>query len=143
MWAGAHAYLTDPSHMYEQAANYLARLHIIAPPGGLDAFVSPPPLAVLAIPVALLPQAVAVQLWTAVDAAALLLALLLLDRVVARHHRLARPIFWLVAGYFPPLFADISAGSAAASCCWARSRRSRSRRLGPPSRVWRAAWSPP
>jgi hypothetical protein len=110
MWAGAHAYLTDPAHMYDQAANYLARLHIIAPPGGLDAFVSPPPLAVLAIPVALLPQAVAVQVWTAVDAAALLLALVLLDRAVARRHRVARPIFWLVAAYFPPLFADISAG---------------------------------
>jgi hypothetical protein len=110
MWAGAHAYLTDPAHVYDQAANYLARLHIIAPPGGLDAFVSPPPLAVLAIPVALLPQAVAVQVWTAVDAAALLLALVLFDRVVARRHRLARPIFWLAAAYFPPVFADISAG---------------------------------
>ncbi len=110
MWAGGHAYLTDPAHMYDEAANYLARLHIIAPPGGLDAFVSPPPLALLAMPVALLPQGVAVQVWTAVDAAALLLALVLLDRVVATRHRLARPIFWLVAAYFPPLFADVSAG---------------------------------
>jgi hypothetical protein len=111
MWVGAHAYLTDPGHMYDAAAAYLARLHIIAPPGGLDAFVSPPPVAVLAIPVALLPQAVAVQVWTGIDAAALLLALLLLDRVVvATRHRLARPVFWLVAAYFPPLFADVSAG---------------------------------
>jgi hypothetical protein len=110
MWAGGHAYLTDPAHMYDEAANYLARLHIIAPPGGLDAFVSPPPLALLAMPVALLPQGVAVQVWTAVDAAALLLALVLLDRIVATRHRLARPIFWLVAAYFPPLFADVSAG---------------------------------
>jgi hypothetical protein len=110
MWAGAYAYLTDPAHMYDQAANYLARLHIIAPPGGLDAFVSPPPLAVLAIPVALLPQAFAVQLWTAIDAAALLLALFVFDRVLATRHPLARPIFWMVAAYFPPLFADVSAG---------------------------------
>ena len=96
--------------MYDAAAAYLARLHIIAPPGGLDAFVSPPPVALLAIPVALLPQAVAVQVWTGIDATALLLALLLLDRAVATRHRLARPAFWLVAAYFPPLFADVSAG---------------------------------
>jgi Glycosyltransferase family 87 len=110
MWAGAHAYLTDPTHMYDAAAGYLARLHIIAPPGGLDAFVSPPPLAVLAAPVALLPQAVAVQVWTGIDAAALLLALVLLYRVIAIRHPLARPAFWVVAAYFPPLFADVSAG---------------------------------
>ncbi|TMF18551.1 MAG: hypothetical protein E6I36_13670, partial [Chloroflexi bacterium] len=61
MWEGAHAYLTEPSHMYDAAASYLARTHIIAPPGGLDAFVSPPPVAVLAIPVALLPRDAAVQ----------------------------------------------------------------------------------
>ena len=110
MWAGAHAYLTDPAHMYDAAAGYLARLHIIAPPGGLDAFVSPPPLAVLAIPVALLPQGIAVQVWTGIDAAALLFALILLYRVTATRHPLARPAFWLVAAYFPPLFADVSAG---------------------------------
>jgi hypothetical protein len=110
MWAGAHAYLTDPAHMYDAAAGYLARLHIIAPPGGLDAFVSPPPLALLAAPVALLPQGVAVQVWTAIDAASLLLALGLLYRVIATRDALARPIFWLVAAYFPPLFADVSAG---------------------------------
>ena len=40
MWEGAHAYLTEPSQMYDAAADYLARLHIIAPPGGLNAFVS-------------------------------------------------------------------------------------------------------
>jgi len=110
MWAGARAYLTDPTHMYDAAAGYLARLHIIAPPGGLDAFVSPPPLAVLAVPVALLPQAVAVQVWTGIDAAALLFALVLLYRVTKTSHPLARPAFWLVAAYFPPLFADVSAG---------------------------------
>ncbi len=60
MWEGAHAYLTDPAHMYDAAAAYLARLHIIAPPGGLDAFVSPPPVVVLAISIALLPKGVGV-----------------------------------------------------------------------------------
>jgi len=110
MWEGAHAYLTEPSHMYDAAAGYLARTHIIAPPGGLDAFVSPPPVAVLAIPVALLPRDAAVQVWTAIDALALAAALVILYRVVATGHVVARPVFWLVAGYFPPLFADVSAG---------------------------------
>ena len=122
MWEGAHAYLTDPSHMYDQAAAYLARLHIIAPPGGLDAFVSPPPVALLAAPVALLPKDVAVQVWTAVDGAALILALVLLHRVVASAHPLAAPVFWLVAAYFPPLFADVSAGQRGGillACCTA------------------------
>lgn len=110
LWEGARAYLDEPSHMYDSAAGYLARLHIIAPPGGLDAFVSPPPVALLAVPVALLPRDVGVQVWTAIDALALVAALLLLYRAVAPVHPLARPVFWLVAGYFPPLFADVSAG---------------------------------
>ncbi len=110
MWEGAHAYLTNPSHMYDAAADYLARVHIIAPPGGLDAFVSPPPVALLAVPVALLPRSIGVQVWTAIDAAALVVALVLLYRVLASRDRVARPIFWLVAAYFPPLFADVSAG---------------------------------
>ena len=80
MWEGAHAYLTDPSHMYDAAAQYIARFHIIAPPGGLDEFVSPPPLALLAAPVALLPKNVAVQVWTAIDSVALVFALFLLYR---------------------------------------------------------------
>ena len=110
MWEGAHAYITEPSHMYDAAAQYIARFHIIAPPGGLDEFVSPPPLALLAAPVALLPKNVAVQVWTAIDAVALLVALLLLYRLLASRHRLARPLFWLVAAYFPPLFSDVVAG---------------------------------
>jgi Protein of unknown function (DUF2029). len=110
MWEGAHAYLTEPSHMYDAAAAYIARFHIIAPPGGLDEFVSPPPLAALAAPVALLPKGLAVQVWTGIDTAALLIALLLLYRLLAIHHPLARPAFWLVAAYFPPLFADVVAG---------------------------------
>ena len=110
MWEGGRAYLSEPSHMYDAAATYLARLHIIAPPGGLDAFVSPPPVAVLAVPIALFPKDVGVQVWTAIDAIALVIGLLLLYRVVGSRHAVARPVFWLVAGYFPPLFADVSAG---------------------------------
>ncbi len=110
MWEGAHAYITDPSPMYDAAAQYIARFHIIAPPGGLDEFVSPPPLALLAAPVALLPKNVAVQVWTAIDTIALLIALYVLYRVLASRHPLAGPAFWLVAAYFPPLFSDVLAG---------------------------------
>ena len=110
MWEGAHAYLTNPSHMYEPAAEYLARLHIIAPPGGLNAFVSPPPVAALVAPIALLPRDVGAQLWTAIDATAMLLALWLLFRVARTRDRVARAAFWLAAIYYPPLFADVSAG---------------------------------
>ena len=110
MWEGAHAYLTNPGHMYDQAAQYLALTHVIAPPGTLYAFVSPPAVALLAVPVALMPKAVGVQLWTVIDALAVLSGLFLLYRMAATRNRLAGPVFWLVAAYFPPLFADVSAG---------------------------------
>ena len=110
MWEGAHAYLTDPSHMYDAAAAYLAQTHVIAPPGVLAAFVSPPPVALLAAPVALLPMKFGVEVWTVVDALAVAGALLLLYRALAIEHRLAKPVFWLIAAYFPPVFADIGAG---------------------------------
>jgi hypothetical protein len=110
MWEGAHAYLTNPGHMYDAAAAYLAGTHVIAPPGSLDAFVSPPPVAVLAIPIALLPKSVGVQVWTVLDGAAILAGLVLMYLVLAPRHRLAAPIFWLVAAYFPPLYADVEAG---------------------------------
>ena len=110
MWEGAHAYLTDPAHMYDEAAQYLAASHVIAPPGTLYAFVSPPPVALLAAPVALLSKSVGVQVWTVIDAVALVAGLVLLYRVIATRHPLAAPAFWLIAMYFPPLFADVSAG---------------------------------
>jgi hypothetical protein len=130
MWDGARAFLTDPSHMYDAAAAYLAKAHAIAPPGTLASFVSPPPVAALAIPVALLPQNVGVEVWTVIDAVALVAGLLFLYRALAIQHRLAKPAFWLVAAYFPPLFADVSAGQrggvillGAMASIWLESRR--------------------
>ena len=110
MWEGARAYLTDPAQMYDAAAQYLAASHLIAPPGTLAAFVSPPPVALLAVPVALLPRDVGIQVWTVIDALALVAGLFLLYRIACRNNNIAAPVFWLIAAYFPPVFADISAG---------------------------------
>jgi hypothetical protein len=110
LWEGAHAYLTNPAHMYDAAAAYLASTHLIAPAGGLDSFVSPPPVAVLALPIALLPKGIGVQAWTVLDIIAMIAGLALLFRVVATKHPLGRPVFWLIAAYFPAVFADLSAG---------------------------------
>ena len=130
MWEGASAYLTNPAHMYDAAAQYLAASHVIAPPGTIYAFVSPPPVALLAIPVALLPKDVGVQVWTAIDAAALLAGLFILYRIACRTSNLGGPVFWVVAMYFPPVFADISAGQrggvallGAMASIWFESRR--------------------
>jgi hypothetical protein len=116
--------------MYDAAAAYLAQTHVIAPPGVLAAFVSPPPVAVLAVPVAFLPRSVGVEVWTAIDALALVAGLWFLYRTVATKDRLAQPAFWLVAGFFPPLFADVSAGQrggvillGAMASIWLESRR--------------------
>jgi len=110
MWEGARAYVTDPAHMYDAAAQYLQISHVIAPPGTLYAFVSPPSVALLAVPIALLPRDVGIQVWTAVDALALVGGLFVLYRIACRTNTVAAPVFWLIAAYFPPVFADISAG---------------------------------
>lgn len=130
LWEGAHAYLTDPAHMYDGAATYLARTHLIAPPGGLDSFVSPPPVAALALPIALLSKSTAVQVWTLLDLLALVAGLVVLYRVLAITHPVGRPVFWMIAGYFPPLFADLAAGQrggiivlGAMASIWLESKR--------------------
>ena len=151
MWEGAHAFLTNPSHMYDAAAAYLAQTHVIAPPGVLAAFVSPPPVAVLALPVAWLPKAAAANVWTAIDAVALVAGLWFLYRTLATRHRLAQPAFWLVAGYFTPLFADISAGQrggvillGAMGSIWLEAKRPAlagvSADSSPPSSTTRRRW---
>src|ERR1700704_126638 len=97
LWEGTRAYLTNPAHIYDGAAAYLARTHLIAPAGGLDSFVSPPPVAALALPIAMLTRSVAVEVWTLLDGIALIAGLVLLYRVVATRHPIGRPVFWLVA----------------------------------------------
>jgi hypothetical protein len=110
MLVGTRAYWTDPQHLYTAAAAYLARTGVIAPPGTLDAYVIPPPVALLTWPLTFLPENIAAQVWTVIDSAAMIGGLVLLYRTIGTKHQLARPVFWLVAAYFPPLFADLSAG---------------------------------
>lgn len=110
MLVGTRAYWTDPQHLYTAAAAYLARTGVIAPPGTLDAYVIPPPVALFTWPLTFLPENIAAQVWTVVDSSAMIGGLVLLYRTIGTKHQLARPAFWLVAAYFPPLFADLSAG---------------------------------
>ena len=110
MLVGTRAYWTDPQHLYTAAAAYLAKTGVIAPPGTLDAYVIPPPVALLTGPLTVLPENIAIQVWTLIDGVAMIAGLLLLYRMIGTNHPIARPAFWLVAAYFPPLFADVSAG---------------------------------
>lgn len=110
MWEGAHAYLTNPAHMYDAAAAFLARYHVIAAPGTLDSYVNPPAATAIVVPIALLPKNVGVEVWAAVNAILVVASLALLFRVLKTTNPVARPVFWLVAAYFPPLFADVGAG---------------------------------
>lgn len=77
---------------------------------GESGFLGPPLQVILALPFALLPQAVAVALWTLIDALCLLFALALLYRFLRPQHPATRALFWVLALYFPPLFAEINAG---------------------------------
>ena len=59
------------------------------------------------VPLAVLPHPVA--LWTVFDALCLIFGLLLLDRHLGLHG-MPRALFWLLAAFFPPVFADVYAG---------------------------------
>jgi len=100
-------YLYQPGALYTESAQALARTGTLPVPG--HSFLYPPVAAWLGIPFAWLPDHLAVLAWTVADAAALIAALLILYRLV-RPSGLARPVFWLVAAYFPPLFAEVDAG---------------------------------
>jgi glycosyl transferase family 87 len=108
--AAGRQLLHDPSHLYVPAAEALTRLHALPSPGGLEGLFSPPALAYLAAPFSLLPGDLGWIGWTAFDFVAAVCGLVLLQRVAAPRTPLSRASYWLVAAYFPPLFADLSAG---------------------------------
>jgi hypothetical protein len=107
--AGGRAYLNDPGHLYDAVIARLATLHTVPPPGGLDAFLSPPAAAVLAVPFALLGEMGGVRAWAAVDAMSLVVGLVILYRLLDPSG-VAAAAFCLIAAYFPPAFADVSSG---------------------------------
>jgi hypothetical protein len=120
-------YLFDPGALYTESAQALARTGTLPVPG--HAFLYPATAAWLGIPFAGLPEPAAVIAWTVADAAGLVAALLILQRLI-RPSGLARPVFWLAAFYFPPLFAEVDAGQVGGvlllltvAACWALSRR--------------------
>jgi hypothetical protein len=100
--------LHQPSHLYDHTAATIARIHTFPIAGGPD-ILGPPPVAYLAAPFAVLPTPVGAGLWTLVDALAVVAGLYLIY-LRLQPAGLARPLYWLAAAYFPPLFADVDAG---------------------------------
>ena len=108
-WSGGHQLLVSPASLYDASSRWLGLHHVNPLPGGLQGFISPPTVAFLFAPLALLPRNVATGLWTALDVALVLAAIVVLDRSL-RTSSVERPLLWLVAGFFPPVFAEFDAG---------------------------------
>jgi hypothetical protein len=100
-----HRWLTDPAAIYADTAKHLADTGLV-PVTGL---IKPPAAAMLAAPFSLLPGSWQVPAWTAADAIAAVIGLLIVQRYVTRMP-LERAVFWAVALYCPPLYAEVNAG---------------------------------
>lgn len=106
-WRAGHLLLTDPAHLYSEAASALARTGFNPVPG--HGWLYPPAAAWLVAPFGSLPEPSGVAALTAADALAMIAGLFLLYRML-RPQPVAAAVFWLVAAYFPPLFAEVNAG---------------------------------
>ena len=98
-------WLHDPAAIYADTARHLAQTGLV-PVIGL---IRPPGAAMLAAPFTVLPASWQVPAWTATDAIAALIGLFILQRAVTTTS-LERAVFWAVALYAPPLYAEINAG---------------------------------
>jgi hypothetical protein len=98
-------WLHDPAAIYADTARHLAQTGLV-PVTGL---IRPPASAMLAAPFTLLPASWQMPAWTVADALAALAALVLLYRLAARTP-LEKAVFWAVALYCPPLYAEVNAG---------------------------------
>ncbi len=98
-------WLHDPAAIYAETARHLAQTGLV-PVVGL---IRPPAAAMLAAPFTFLPGSWQVPTWTAADALAALIGLFILQRSIATTS-LERAVFWAVALYTPPLYAEINAG---------------------------------
>ena len=97
--------------LHQPSAIYSSTERVLSTTGYVPAFgfVKPPVAAMLGAPFTLLPASWQVPVWTASDALAAVVALVLLQRYVA-HAPLEKAVFWAVALYCPPLYAEVNAG---------------------------------
>ena len=100
-----HRWLHDPAAIYADTARHLAQTGMVPVIGLLR----PPAAAMLAAPFSLLPGSWQIPAWTIADAVALGVGLYFVQRFVART-RLEQAVFWAVALYCPPLYAEVNAG---------------------------------
>ena len=96
-----YRWLHDPAAIYADTARHLAETGLV-PVTGL---IRPPAAAMLAAPFSLLPGWMQVPAWTVSDAAAAVIGLWIVQRYVTRNS-LEMAVFWAVALYSPPLYAD-------------------------------------
>ena len=100
-----YRWLHDPAAIYADTARHLAQTGLV-PVTGL---IRPPAAAMLAAPFSLLPGWMQVPAWTVADAAAAVIGLWIVQRYVTRTS-LEMAVFWAVAFYSPPLYAEVNAG---------------------------------
>ncbi|HKC20837.1 MAG TPA: glycosyltransferase family 87 protein [Candidatus Dormibacteraeota bacterium] len=99
------AWLHDPPAIYAAAAAALAKTGLVPVFG----FIKPPPAAMLGAPFSILPPSWQAPAWALTDALAALVALFLVQRFIAVRP-LEKAVFWAVALYCPPLYAEVNAG---------------------------------
>jgi Glycosyltransferase family 87 len=101
-----HRWLHDPAAIYAETARQLAQTGLVPVSGGL---IRPPATAMLGAAFTVFPPAWQVGAWTVADALAAVVGLMLVQRHIARAP-LERAVFWAVALYCPPLYAEVNAG---------------------------------
>ena len=100
-----YRWLHDPAAIYAGTARHLHDTGFV-PVVGL---IRPPAVAMLGAPFTVLPGSWQVPAFTFVDALAAVAGLLLVQRFVTRTP-LEAAVFWAIAFYSPPLFAEVNAG---------------------------------
>lgn len=98
-------WLHDPGAIYSETARHLAQTGFVP----IIGLIRPPAVAMLGAPFSLLPGSWQVPAFTLVDALAAVAALLIVERRLTRAP-LERAVFWAIALYTPPLFAEVNAG---------------------------------
>lgn len=122
--ATARLLVHDPRQLYVADAAFLQERGMMA----IHGWSGPPGAMFLVVPFALLPDPLAVRVWMIGDLVALAAGLLVIYRLV-RPAAWRRPLFWVVAAFFPPTFADLLSGQwggylllLAAGTCWLSTR---------------------